>query len=460
MIPARRSWIVDDLDRDGLHVFIPGAMGAGILLSLGILISDAYGKAGGRRLAERRTALTARATATDVISGPGTTMAAPVGLRRPTVYVIATAAFLGLTAALFPGTTWNYFDPDGYIKGIAWLWAIGVVAAIFFARVGFIVAQAIPRFVPIIAAAVGLGVAARFTLFADTVGWRVGVGLGLFVATAIAVAVAGYGAKRVGSLPARAWRLFVSTPLSREEAPAEEPLLLGNSDAGPRRTNRVLWDGLRLAGGLVALTGAIALLADPPAIWETAIFRGINSLPRGLDEVVWAIQRIGSSAMIPIAGAALWLLARRWQPPAALLASAILLGWLAVQGLQEVSERGRPAALFDDAVLGISANAEGVGFPSGHAVVVFMLATVLSPYVLRKVRWSLYGIALLVAVTRVYVGAHLPLDVIGGAALGIIAGTAVNLASRIRVQAAAAHSAERKALDLPVGWKAYGGRKT
>jgi membrane-associated phospholipid phosphatase len=38
------------------------------------------------------------------------------------------------------------------------------------------------------------------------------------------------------------------------------------------------------------------------------------------------------------------------------------------------------------------------------------------------VRWVLVVLAALVGLGRVYVGAHLPLDVIGGAALGVAAG--------------------------------------
>jgi undecaprenyl-diphosphatase len=38
----------------------------------------------------------------------------------------------------------------------------------------------------------------------------------------------------------------------------------------------------------------------------------------------------------------------------------------------------------------------------------------------RPVAWALAGV---VALARVYVGAHLPLDVVGGAALGVVVGT-------------------------------------
>ena len=49
-------------------------------------------------------------------------------------------------------------------------------------------------------------------------------------------------------------------------------------------------------------------------------------------------------------------------------------------------------------------------------------------------RWLIAALALgaVVLFGRMYVGAHLPLDIIGGAALGVIAGSVVNLVVRPR----------------------------
>jgi undecaprenyl-diphosphatase len=57
-------------------------------------------------------------------------------------------------------------------------------------------------------------------------------------------------------------------------------------------------------------------------------------------------------------------------------------------------------------------------FPSGHAATSFAAATVLS---FARPRWApaFYLLALAIGFSRVYVGVHYPLDIVGGAVLGI-----------------------------------------
>jgi glycosyltransferase 2 family protein len=64
---------------------------------------------------------------------------------------------------------------------------------------------------------------------------------------------------------------------------------------------------------------------------------------------------------------------------------------------------------------------------SGHAAVAVALATIVSPYLSRRWRRVAWTVAFLTCASRVYVGAHLPLDVVGGAALGYAAGALVHL---------------------------------
>jgi undecaprenyl-diphosphatase len=70
-------------------------------------------------------------------------------------------------------------------------------------------------------------------------------------------------------------------------------------------------------------------------------------------------------------------------------------------------------------------------FPSGHAATSFACATVLA-YASPRLRVPVYLLAALIGFSRVYVGVHYPLDVIGGAVLGVAIGAAVARALRLR----------------------------
>jgi undecaprenyl-diphosphatase len=63
-------------------------------------------------------------------------------------------------------------------------------------------------------------------------------------------------------------------------------------------------------------------------------------------------------------------------------------------------------------------------FPSGHSTTAFACATVLA-WSDRRLAIPAYVLAALIAISRVYVGVHWPLDIIGGAVLGTLVATAL-----------------------------------
>jgi len=65
-------------------------------------------------------------------------------------------------------------------------------------------------------------------------------------------------------------------------------------------------------------------------------------------------------------------------------------------------------------------------FPSNHAMNMFTAATVLSCFY-NKYAGYYFGFALLIGFSRIYVGVHYPLDILGGALFGILLGTGVYL---------------------------------
>jgi undecaprenyl-diphosphatase len=136
-------------------------------------------------------------------------------------------------------------------------------------------------------------------------------------------------------------------------------------------------------------------------------------------------MQYGTFITIP-ALAVIALMFRRFRLAAAMLLSGVGVYLLAIV-IKGIVKRERPAGLLDG-VEGREVFAEGsLGFPSGHAAVAAALTVVVAAHLSR--RWALTALALAIAVFfgRLYVGAHLPLDIVGGAALGAVAGSVVNL---------------------------------
>jgi undecaprenyl-diphosphatase len=63
-------------------------------------------------------------------------------------------------------------------------------------------------------------------------------------------------------------------------------------------------------------------------------------------------------------------------------------------------------------------------FPSGHSSAAFACATVLA-WGDRRLALPAYVLAAAIAVSRVYVGVHWPLDILGGAVLGVLVARAL-----------------------------------
>ena len=70
----------------------------------------------------------------------------------------------------------------------------------------------------------------------------------------------------------------------------------------------------------------------------------------------------------------------------------------------------------------------GLSFVSGHAIITWGVATLLWPYLPGRWRWLPVAVAMANAVARVYLGAHNPLDLVGGAGVGIALGVLLTMA--------------------------------
>lgn len=148
--------------------------------------------------------------------------------------------------------------------------------------------------------------------------------------------------------------------------------------------------------------------------WRTAIARALTDIG---DARTWTLTGLACLATGTQRGTHLGLR----------LGAATLIATALSQALKRSLTRARP----DASIVGfeaLAANPDRFSFPSGHTAAAFGVAVAFAgePHGLGP---SALLVAVGIGLSRVYLGAHYPLDVVAGAALGVFAG----LASRLLV---------------------------
>jgi membrane-associated phospholipid phosphatase len=186
-------------------------------------------------------------------------------------------------------------------------------------------------------------------------------------------------------------------------------------------------DPLGRGGWLLVATGGLlllvlcALIASNGTVGdvERSVFHAINDLPGWLYPVLWPFQQFGNLLVALVVGIVVALALRQWWVAVA-VAAAVVLKLLGEQAVKEVVQRSRPGTTIGDLTMRGDVSAHGLSFVSGHAVIVTAVAGLLTPILPGAWRWVPWVIVLLNGIARIYVGAHNPLDVVGGIGLGLV----------------------------------------
>ncbi len=212
---------------------------------------------------------------------------------------------------------------------------------------------------------------------------------------------------------------------SRVIGPADPDLRASRpTRRGRRPVQRHPVDLVRVALGLAVLgLGFLVAQRGRLPVFERDVFQLVNDLPATVFPVVWVVMQLGNVVAVPVvAGVA--ALARRLRMARDVLVSGIS-AYFAAELVKGVVQRERPGG-FAVEVNFPEGPVTGLGFVSGHSAVAAALAAATVPYLSRRGRRWAWTLAWTVGLARVYVGAHLPLDVVGGLGLGWAIGSLVH----------------------------------
>lgn len=181
----------------------------------------------------------------------------------------------------------------------------------------------------------------------------------------------------------------------------------------------------KLSYGIAATLAAISIAVMSVMVWggnipalERSVYLwlnnwnapvGIEILARVASDIVWAA----------VFAVALAMLIRKYFWGAYRVAVPAVATYSVVFVTEFLIGRARPDVLMPDETIQ-RASQDGMGFPSGHMATITVIMIVLWPYLTKPLRIAAVVLVLLVGWSRVFMGVHFPLDIIGGFAFAVL----------------------------------------
>ena len=151
--------------------------------------------------------------------------------------------------------------------------------------------------------------------------------------------------------------------------------------------------------------------------WESNFFQRFYDMPLAWKSIMQVITMSGSILMVMLVVAGLYT---RQKIKLARFVTVLALATFGITELLKILvARPRPFNGLND-VISREGIVAGMGYPSGHTAIVTMTGLSLSFLLPKNIRWVVFVWIGLVGVSRMYLGVHAPLDIVGGILLGTI----------------------------------------
>jgi membrane-associated phospholipid phosphatase len=187
-------------------------------------------------------------------------------------------------------------------------------------------------------------------------------------------------------------------------------------------SGRTAW--ILLGTGVLVFAGASLLVRAGATGWDERLYRALNDVPASVAAILTPLSKLFVPLGIAVAVVAAAVVCVVWNRslwPIVFCAGSAAAAWLGANLAKAVAERTRPYEVVTGATLR-QQPAHGTSFPSSHTAMAFAVAVTLIPFLPRRGVAVALVYAVLVGWSRVYLGVHYPLDVVGGAGIGLAVG--------------------------------------